>query len=58
LREPTSLNGGERLVSGLTGEVGGVEGDGGDGKVVVEEGGNEQKSTVMRLISVSNSARP
>jgi len=42
----------------LTGEVGGVEGDGGDGKVVVEEGGNEQKSTVMQLISVSNSARP
>ena len=43
LKEPTSLKGGERLMSGSTGEVGGVEGDGdGEGRwcgevVVVEE---------------------
>jgi hypothetical protein len=39
LREPTSLNRGEGLISGLTGEVGGVEGEGGGGggEMVVEE---------------------
>ena len=55
LTEPTSLNSGEGLVSGLTSEVGGVGGEGGGGDVVVEAGENERKSTVMRLISVSNS---
>jgi hypothetical protein len=61
LKEPTSLNRGEGLVAGLTGEVGGVEGEGegeGGGEVVVEEGENEQISTVMGLMSVSNSAPP
>jgi hypothetical protein len=42
LKEPTSLNGGEGLVAGSTDEFGGVEGEGGGGKVVVEEGENEQ----------------
>ena len=52
LIEPTSLNRGEGLVSGLVGEVGGVE-DEGEGEMdIIEEGENEQKSTVMRLMAV------
>ena len=42
MKEPTSLKGGEGLIAGLTGEFGGVEGSGGSGEVVVEEGENEQ----------------
>ena len=59
--EPTSLNGGEGLVTCLKvkigSEVGGSEGEG-------EGGGgggrreNEQTSTVMWLMYNSNSARP
>jgi hypothetical protein len=48
LKEPTSLNGGEGLMSKSTGEVEGVEGEdegeGGGGEVVVEEE-NERTST-------------
>ena len=44
--KPTSLNRGEGLAVGWSGDVGGVqgesEGDGGGGEVVVEEGENEQ----------------
>ena len=42
MKKPTSLNGGEGLVAGSMGEVGGVAGEGGGGEVVVEEGENEQ----------------
>jgi hypothetical protein len=42
LKEPTSLNGGEGLVAGSTGDFGGIEGEGGGGEVVVEEGESEQ----------------
>jgi hypothetical protein len=59
--EPTSLNRGEGLAAGWSGEVGGVEGkrkgESGSGEVVVEEE-NEQRSTVMWLMCVSNSAHP
>jgi GTPase involved in cell partitioning and DNA repair len=48
LKEPTSLNGGEGLVSELRDEVKGVEGEdkgeGGGGEVVMEEE-NERTST-------------
>jgi len=48
LKEPTSLNGGERLVSESRDEVEGVEGEdegeGGGGEVVMEEE-NERTST-------------
>ena len=61
LTEPTSLNGGEGLVSGLIGEVSSGEGEGeggvGSGEVV-ERGENERKSTVMRLMDILNSAHP
>jgi hypothetical protein len=44
--EPTSLNRGEGLAAGWSGDVGGVqgegEGEGGGGEVVVEEGENER----------------
>jgi len=55
LTEPTSLNRGEGLVSGLIGEVVSREGEG-EGEVgsgeVVERGENERKSTVMQLMDV------
>ena len=38
MKEPTSLNGGEGLIASLTGDFGGVEGEGSGGEVVVEEG--------------------
>ena len=53
--EPTSLNRGEGLATGWSGDVGGTEGEGegesGGGEVVVDEE-NEQTSTVMRLMCV------
>ena len=59
--EPTSLNRGEGLATGWSGDVGGTKGEGegesGGGEVVVDKE-NEQISTVMRLMCVSNSARP
>ena len=62
LTQPTSLNRGERLVTGMMGEVGGVEGEGkgevSGWEVVVAEGENDQKSTMMQLMAVSNSTRP
>jgi hypothetical protein len=61
LKEPTSLSGGEGLVSVSTGEIGGVEGKGEGGNGKGSGGGrrvNEQTSTMMGLMSVSNSARP
>jgi len=51
--EPTSLNGGE----GLLVDMREGEGEGGSGEVV-EDGENEQNSTVMWLMSVSNSNLP
>jgi len=60
--EPTSLNRGEGLVARLTRDAGGGEGEdeGEDdgGEVMVEEGENARISTVMRLMSVSNSDLP
>ena len=60
--EPTSLNRGEGLVARLTRDAGGGEGEdeGEDdgGEVMVEEGENTRISTVMRLMSVSNSDFP
>ena len=56
--EPTSLNRGEGLIARLTREAGGGEGKDEGKDVVVEEGENEQISTVMRLMSVSNSDPP
>ena len=60
--EPTSLNRGEGLVAGLTRGAGGGEGEdeGEDdgGEVMVEEGENARISTVMRLMSISNSNLP
>ena len=60
--EPTSLNRGEGLVAGLTRDAGGGEdedeGEDDGGEVMVEEGENARISTVMRLMSVSNSAPP
>ena len=59
--KPTSLNRGEGLATGWSGDVGGTKGEGegesGGGEVVVDEE-NEQTSTVMRLMCVSNSACP
>ena len=53
LKEPTPLNRGEGLVASSMGEFGGVEGEGGGG------GRREwAKSTMMRLMCISNSARP
>jgi len=60
LIEPTSLNRGEGLVARLAGEVGGVESKG-KGEVGGGSGGSSRerkKSIVMRLMVVSNSARP
>jgi len=60
--EPTSLNRGEGLVAGLTRDAGGGEGkdEGEDdgGEVMVEEGENTRISTMMWLMSVSNSDLP
>ena len=60
--EPTSLNRGEGLVAGLTRDAGGGEdedeGEDDGGEVMVEEGENARISTVMRLMSVSNSDLP
>jgi len=60
--EPTSLNRGEGLVAGLTRDAGGREGkdEGEDdgGEVMVEEGENARISTVMWLMSISNSDLP
>ena len=60
--EPTSLNRGEGLVAGLTRDAGGGEdedeGEDDGGEAMVEEGENARISTVMRLMSVSNSDLP
>ena len=53
--KPTSLNRGEGLMAGCSGDVGGIEGESesesGGGEVVVDKE-NEQRSTVMRLMCI------
>jgi hypothetical protein len=53
--EPTSLDRGEGLTAGCSGDVGGTEGESesesGGGEVVVDKE-NKQRSTVMRLMCV------
>jgi len=56
--EPTSLNRGEGLITGSTRDAGGSEGEDDGTEVMVEEGENARISTVMRLMSVSNSDLP
>ena len=59
--KPTSLNGRGGARSRWSGDIEGLEGKGegesSGGEVVVDKE-NEQRSTVMRLIFISNSAHP
>jgi hypothetical protein len=48
LKEPTSLNGGEGLVTRLTRDVGGTKSESGGGEVVVDEE-NKRRSTVITV---------